>query len=108
MPKAAPRTRISYFPASISKDNAQPVNFFCCSLLRCLSRSGNASLLRPGKQRWTMAIFSKRPTMKIILFCFSALLGFGWPYVYAADLANDEQKELYALGVAISQSLGDF
>jgi len=52
--------------------------------------------------------FSKRPTMKVILFCFSALLSFGWPYVYAADLANDEQKELYALGVAISQSLGDF
>jgi len=46
--------------------------------------------------------------MKVILFCFSALLSFGWPYVYAADLANDEQKELYALGVAISQSLGDF
>jgi len=46
--------------------------------------------------------------MKVILFCFSVLLSFGWPYVYAADLANDEQKELYALGVAISQSLGDF
>jgi FKBP-type peptidyl-prolyl cis-trans isomerase FkpA len=46
--------------------------------------------------------------MKTVFFCFSALLGFGWPYVYAADLANDEQKELYALGVAISQSLGDF
>ena len=31
-----------------------------------------------------------------------------WPGARAADLANDEQKELYALGVAISQSLGDF
>jgi len=46
--------------------------------------------------------------MKIMLFCFSALLSSGLPYVYAAELANDEQKELYALGVAISQSLGDF
>ena len=46
--------------------------------------------------------------MKIMLFCFSALLSSGWPYVHAAELANDEQKELYALGVAISQSLGDF
>jgi len=46
--------------------------------------------------------------MKIILFCFSAVLSFGLPYAHAADLANDEQKELYALGVAISQSLGDF
>jgi len=46
--------------------------------------------------------------MKIMLFCFSALLSFAWPYVHAAELANDEQKELYALGVAISQSLGDF
>jgi len=46
--------------------------------------------------------------MKIILFWFSAVLSFGWPYAHAADLANDEQKELYALGVAISQSLGDF
>ena len=46
--------------------------------------------------------------MKIMLFCFSALLSSGLPYVHAAELANDEQKELYALGVAISQSLGDF
>jgi FKBP-type peptidyl-prolyl cis-trans isomerase FkpA len=46
--------------------------------------------------------------MKLILFCFCALLTLGWPSAHAADLANDEQKELYALGVAISQSLGDF
>ena len=46
--------------------------------------------------------------MKIILCCLSVLFSFAWPYVYAAELANDEQKELYALGVAISQSLGDF
>ena len=46
--------------------------------------------------------------MKIILCCLSVLLSFAWPYVHAAELANDEQKELYALGVAISQSLGDF
>ncbi|MFL6580164.1 MAG: FKBP-type peptidyl-prolyl cis-trans isomerase [Burkholderiales bacterium] len=46
--------------------------------------------------------------MKIILFCSCALLTLGWPSAHAADLANDEQKELYALGVAISQSLGDF
>ena len=48
--------------------------------------------------------------MKIIWSGLSALLcvGFlGVPAV-AADLSTDDQKTLYALGVAISQSLGEF
>ena len=46
--------------------------------------------------------------MKVIVFCLSALFGIGLSGARAADLANDEQKALYALGVAISQSLNDF
>ncbi len=46
--------------------------------------------------------------MRIIVFCLAALLGIGLSGARAADLANDEQKALYALGVAISQSLNDF
>ena len=44
--------------------------------------------------------------MKIISFCLSALLGIGC--AQAADLANDKDKTLYALGVEIGQSLGEF
>ncbi len=44
--------------------------------------------------------------MRIILFCLTAL--FGASLAGAADLANDRQKTFYALGVAVSQSLGDF
>ena len=46
--------------------------------------------------------------MKVIVFCLAALFGLGLSGARAADLANDEQKALYALGVAISQSLNDF
>ena len=46
--------------------------------------------------------------MKAILFCLAVLFSLGSSIAYTADLANDEQKTLYALGVAISQSLGDF
>jgi FKBP-type peptidyl-prolyl cis-trans isomerase FkpA/FKBP-type peptidyl-prolyl cis-trans isomerase FklB len=46
--------------------------------------------------------------MKTILSCMSACIFFGFASAHAAELANDEQKELYALGVAISQSLNDF
>ena len=46
--------------------------------------------------------------MRTMLFCTPLLFGLACPGAYAAELANDEQKELYALGVAISQSLGDF
>jgi FKBP-type peptidyl-prolyl cis-trans isomerase FkpA len=46
--------------------------------------------------------------MRTIVLCLPVLLGIGFSVAQAADLANDEQKALYALGVAISQSLGDF
>lgn len=46
--------------------------------------------------------------MKIIVFCLAALFGIGLSGARAADLANDEQKQLYALGVAVSQSLSQF
>src|SRR3977135_3677609 len=46
--------------------------------------------------------------MKAILFCIAAIIGSGFSVACAADLATEEQKELYALGVALSQSLGDF
>jgi FKBP-type peptidyl-prolyl cis-trans isomerase FkpA len=47
--------------------------------------------------------------MRIMTLCLAALLPFA-ASVYAAqqDPANDEQKTLYALGLAISQSLGVF
>ena len=43
--------------------------------------------------------------MKVIVFCLSALFSIGLSGARAADLANDEQKTLYAIGVAVSQSL---
>jgi FKBP-type peptidyl-prolyl cis-trans isomerase FkpA/FKBP-type peptidyl-prolyl cis-trans isomerase FklB len=48
--------------------------------------------------------------MKVISLCLAALLGIGFSCarVAAAELANDEQKTLYAIGVALSQSLHDF
>ena len=45
--------------------------------------------------------------MRSIAFCLPALLGIGFTAVQAADLANDEQKALYAIGVSVSQSLKD-
>ena len=44
--------------------------------------------------------------MRTALFCLTALLGTS--LAGAADLANDRDKTFYALGVAVSQSLGDF
>jgi hypothetical protein len=48
--------------------------------------------------------------MKAIVYCLSALLGVGLASTRAtaAELTNDEQKTLYALGVAISQNLAPF
>jgi FKBP-type peptidyl-prolyl cis-trans isomerase FkpA len=48
--------------------------------------------------------------MRVIVLCLSALLGIGFSgaRAAAADFANDEQKTLYAIGVALSQSLHDF
>ena len=48
--------------------------------------------------------------MKFIVVCLSALLGTGFSggHAAAADLANDEQKTLYAIGVALSQSVHGF
>lgn len=46
--------------------------------------------------------------MKAIGFCLATLFVFVSSGARAADLANDEQKTLYALGIAISQSLNDF
>jgi FKBP-type peptidyl-prolyl cis-trans isomerase FkpA/FKBP-type peptidyl-prolyl cis-trans isomerase FklB len=47
--------------------------------------------------------------MKALACCVSAALVLGWTTApSAAALANDEQKTLYALGVAVSQSLGEF
>jgi FKBP-type peptidyl-prolyl cis-trans isomerase FkpA len=43
--------------------------------------------------------------MKVIGLCLAVLLGIGMSGAHAADLANDEQKSLYAIGVAVSQSL---
>ena len=45
--------------------------------------------------------------MRSIAFCLPALLGIGFSAAQAAELANDEQKTLYAIGVAVSQSLKD-
>jgi FKBP-type peptidyl-prolyl cis-trans isomerase FkpA/FKBP-type peptidyl-prolyl cis-trans isomerase FklB len=45
--------------------------------------------------------------MKILLLSIAALLCIGSSGVRAADLATDEQKALYAIGVAVSQSLKD-
>ena len=46
--------------------------------------------------------------MKARAITLSAILCVGFASARAADPANDEQKALYALGVAISQSLNDF
>ena len=46
--------------------------------------------------------------MKAPALYLSAILCIGFASARAADLATDEQKTLYALGVAISQSLNDF
>ncbi len=48
--------------------------------------------------------------MRIIASCFSALFCIAVSAAFAAppELANDEQKTLYALGMAMSQSLGTF
>ncbi len=48
--------------------------------------------------------------MKAIVYCLLAVLGVGLSgaRATAAELANDEQKTLYALGVAISQNLATF
>ena len=45
--------------------------------------------------------------MKALAVSMSALLCIGFASAQAADLANDEQKVLYAIGVAVSQSLSD-
>ncbi len=45
--------------------------------------------------------------MKTLAVAVFALLCMGFACARAADLANDEQKSLYAIGVAISQSLKD-
>jgi len=48
--------------------------------------------------------------MKVIVLCLSTLLGIGFSGApaTAADPENDEQKTLYAIGVALSQSLHGF
>lgn len=48
--------------------------------------------------------------MRAVSLCFCALLSLAVSATFtaAADPANDEQKTLYALGLAISQSLGTF
>ena len=48
--------------------------------------------------------------MKVIGLWLPALLCIGLPGApaVAAELANDEQKTLYAIGVAVSQTLGNF
>ena len=43
--------------------------------------------------------------MKFNTLCLAAVLSIGLSGARAADLANDEQKTLYAVGVAISQSM---
>jgi FKBP-type peptidyl-prolyl cis-trans isomerase FkpA len=45
--------------------------------------------------------------MRTMVLCLPVLLGIGFSAAQAADLANDEQKALYAIGVAVSQSLSD-
>ncbi|MGH7233615.1 MAG: FKBP-type peptidyl-prolyl cis-trans isomerase [Nitrospiraceae bacterium] len=48
--------------------------------------------------------------MRLVLSCLSALLCIAMSTAFAApsDSATDDQKTLYALGVAVSQSLGPF
>ncbi len=44
--------------------------------------------------------------MRIIGICLLAFVGIG--FAHAADPVNDRDKTLYAVGVAVSQSLGEF
>jgi FKBP-type peptidyl-prolyl cis-trans isomerase FkpA len=46
--------------------------------------------------------------MKLIACGLAAVLSLGCASANAAELANDEQKTLYAIGVALSQQLKDF
>jgi FKBP-type peptidyl-prolyl cis-trans isomerase FkpA len=48
--------------------------------------------------------------MRMTVFCLSALVGIGsgMATAFAADPVSEKDKTLYALGVAVSQSLGDF
>jgi FKBP-type peptidyl-prolyl cis-trans isomerase FkpA len=46
--------------------------------------------------------------MKVLAASLSVFLCLGSSVAYAADPATDEQKQLYALGVAVSQSLSQF
>jgi FKBP-type peptidyl-prolyl cis-trans isomerase FkpA len=50
----------------------------------------------------------KRSILKVSAFCLAAVLSISLSGVRAADLVNDEQKTLYAVGVAISQSMSSF
>src|SRR3982751_2935067 len=55
--------------------------------------------------------FTKGSPMRIVLLVATALFSVGMPAAYAAtpsDPTSDDQKTLYALGQAISQSLGPF
>ena len=45
--------------------------------------------------------------MKVIVLSLAALFGLGLCGARAAELANDEQKTMYAIGVAVSNSLKD-
>jgi len=44
--------------------------------------------------------------LKFSIFCLAAVLGISASGARAADLANDDQKTLYAVGVAVGQSMG--
>jgi FKBP-type peptidyl-prolyl cis-trans isomerase FkpA/FKBP-type peptidyl-prolyl cis-trans isomerase FklB len=62
----------------------------------------------PGILRYYRAFQSTGRPMKTIAYGLSAVLCLGCVTAGAADLVNDEQKTLYAIGVALSQSVKDF
>jgi FKBP-type peptidyl-prolyl cis-trans isomerase FkpA/FKBP-type peptidyl-prolyl cis-trans isomerase FklB len=60
----------------------------------------------PGFPARSLPITLEESPMRIATFCLSAVFGIGC--AQAADPVTEKDKTLYALGVAVSQSLGDF
>ena len=63
---------------------------------------------KPAKLLYHPAFSRKGSDMRAAVYCLSTLLLVAGPRAVAAELTTDEQKTLYALGVAISQNLAAF
>ena len=61
---------------------------------------------RPPRQLLSPFFGNEEVILKAIAFCIAAAVSFCISGARAADPANDDQKTLYAVGVAIGQSLG--